>query len=379
VKNGLSLASLAFAFLATLVVPNIASANTIYACVSNRSGEVRIVTAATTCHSRETKISWNSEGPQGPQGVPGPKGDPGPAGASTFAAELVVHTGTADGVTTFNSVVDAYAAASSTGWTLIRILPGTYSDSTDLPLDKFVVFQGSGESATILTGKANGSNIATRTRMSVFKNLTIADIFTFGAVELDHAIVSGSVYATFGGLVVDDSTIFGNAQAQSKIMIKGSTINGLVGIYDAFAGSTLTDTIVNGTGSGVVEAIKVLNGSQPGTIPPNPVILENVTASGPTNGVTLSQATNIRIRNSKITGVTSGVGITGFQTTGVAVVDVRNSEVSGGTSVIDNVSQNANTITLVNSQLVGGLPVGNPGTTKIFNCYDGSIAAIPNQ
>ena len=45
------------------VVAPAASASTIYACVNNSSGEIRIVSASTTCKPNEHKISWNTTGP----------------------------------------------------------------------------------------------------------------------------------------------------------------------------------------------------------------------------------------------------------------------------------------------------------------------------
>jgi hypothetical protein len=61
---------------------------TIYACMLNRIGTIRIVSALNQCSNRlETPMQWNVVGPVGPagaQGVPGPagvQGVPGPAGA----------------------------------------------------------------------------------------------------------------------------------------------------------------------------------------------------------------------------------------------------------------------------------------------------------
>lgn len=71
---------------ACLAVPNVAGAETIYACKANAQGTIRMVTATATCSSKETKISWNTEGPMGPAGASGaagpagPAGDPGPPG-----------------------------------------------------------------------------------------------------------------------------------------------------------------------------------------------------------------------------------------------------------------------------------------------------------
>jgi len=52
---------------------------TIYACVSG-SGEVRIVTASTTCRGHEHAVTWNTTGPAGLDGAAGPTGPAGAAG-----------------------------------------------------------------------------------------------------------------------------------------------------------------------------------------------------------------------------------------------------------------------------------------------------------
>jgi type VI secretion system secreted protein Hcp len=54
---------------------------TIYACVSG-SGDVRIVTATTTCRGYEHAVSWSSTGPAGVDGATGPTGPAGAIGAS---------------------------------------------------------------------------------------------------------------------------------------------------------------------------------------------------------------------------------------------------------------------------------------------------------
>ena len=50
------------------------------ACVNPGNGGIRLVAAAETCHSKETRVQWNVTGPAGPAGPAGPVGPPGPAG-----------------------------------------------------------------------------------------------------------------------------------------------------------------------------------------------------------------------------------------------------------------------------------------------------------
>jgi len=54
-------------------------AEQIHACVTN-GGVVKIVAAGTTCPNGQTAMSWNAEGPAGPQGAPGPTGPQGTSG-----------------------------------------------------------------------------------------------------------------------------------------------------------------------------------------------------------------------------------------------------------------------------------------------------------
>jgi hypothetical protein len=67
----------------------------IHACVTNRTGAVRIVSATSTCDAnKETALDWGIQGPQGPKGDIGPqglqglKGDVGPMGPQGPAGEL---------------------------------------------------------------------------------------------------------------------------------------------------------------------------------------------------------------------------------------------------------------------------------------------------
>jgi len=73
--------------LGTFLVAGSASADTparqIEACVLKLTGSVRIVTAAQSCYSLETRVTWNQTGPAGAQGPAGPAGaagSQGPAG-----------------------------------------------------------------------------------------------------------------------------------------------------------------------------------------------------------------------------------------------------------------------------------------------------------
>ena len=57
-----------------------------HACVTNRTGAIRIVSASTSCATGQHKIFWNQTGPRGPRG---PKGPPGPVAA--YESQVVVN------------------------------------------------------------------------------------------------------------------------------------------------------------------------------------------------------------------------------------------------------------------------------------------------
>lgn len=54
------------------------------ACVKKSGGAVRIVSARTRCTSKETRLTWNKQGPAGARGAVGRTGPQGPPGISGF-------------------------------------------------------------------------------------------------------------------------------------------------------------------------------------------------------------------------------------------------------------------------------------------------------
>jgi len=54
----------------------------IYACVNNNSGTIKVVAPGTTCENGATLFVWNTTGPIGPQGPQGPAGPAGPQGSA---------------------------------------------------------------------------------------------------------------------------------------------------------------------------------------------------------------------------------------------------------------------------------------------------------
>ena len=130
----------------------------IYACVNNYNGNIRIVDASTTCRPDEYLLSWNQTGPQGPtgaQGPQGPQGIPGPeliitsfdkfdrpdqagwgiatdgepwsvkfsTGNIPISLSIASHAGVVSG-TTGDTIIQLGSDASVDGKALLKFLPG---------------------------------------------------------------------------------------------------------------------------------------------------------------------------------------------------------------------------------------------------------------
>jgi len=77
---GLLGTGVAFADGAQVTGPIPSADGVIHACYSH-SGLVRLEPAEYVCHTKQTAISWNQTGPEGPQGATGATGPQGPQGA----------------------------------------------------------------------------------------------------------------------------------------------------------------------------------------------------------------------------------------------------------------------------------------------------------
>jgi hypothetical protein len=63
----------------------------------NPAGQLRLVAAASDCHSQEHVVVWNVEGPEGPQGPAGPEGPPGTSVPTPSPVSVLDATGNAVG------------------------------------------------------------------------------------------------------------------------------------------------------------------------------------------------------------------------------------------------------------------------------------------
>jgi len=252
----------------------------------------------------------------------------------------------------------------------LRILPGTYVETADIPLGKSVVLEGSGQDVTIIQGAVNQTLQVFRT--NVFRHLTVNGGFAWSPVVLDHVTSNGTFFA-YGALTVLDSKVNGHASAMGLLTVRGSEVNGSVNAYAAYLANSIVDTTIN-PAAGAFSAIQVINGSSPGNTYPAATLIQNVQTSGAaTYGLAGTQGVRIIVRGSTLAGVNDGI----WSPSTANVLDVRDSTLVGAVASIEMPTTTAAALTLVNTQLAGPVVIGGPA--KLLNCYDAAINAIPNQ
>ena len=129
---------IALAVLVPIAMRAASSPTTLEACVNPGNGMMRLVDSSTPCHSNETRVTWNIEGPQGPPGDQGPPG-PSSGGAPFVWVCTPAHLYHNGGTNTSNLYVFNGDAAAATiavhfldinGTNLVGVtIPGTASEA----------------------------------------------------------------------------------------------------------------------------------------------------------------------------------------------------------------------------------------------------------
>jgi hypothetical protein len=169
--------TLGLALLLSLGAPAQATAATVtyYGCVNNTTGDIIIVSAATTCQSGFHKIQWNEtgppgpdgpkgatgpagpQGPQGPQGPAGPTGPQGPPGISEGAAAFL--TSRTSGKTSLGSqTVVLQTAPVAAGAYFISASALLFIDSADLGAYCYASTANTGVNDGIIGGSTVSGN-----------------------------------------------------------------------------------------------------------------------------------------------------------------------------------------------------------------------------
>jgi hypothetical protein len=98
---------------------------TYYACVTNKTGALKVVSATAKCATGQHKISWNSLGPRGPVG---PRGPQGPRGVAGPAGVVNSHIFQSSSFVALNSSSDTVVAT-------LTLPAGDFQVSADVGLD----------------------------------------------------------------------------------------------------------------------------------------------------------------------------------------------------------------------------------------------------
>lgn len=149
---------------------------TIRACVSKKSGSVRVLAAGRRCARTERTLAWNQRGPAGARGLAGPPGQAGATGVQGPAGSDAQFTGAAAGGSLSGTYPNPALAANAVG------------------------------TSALAAGAVTGAKIAN----STIANANIAPLTITGG-SLANATVTGAKVAsnTLTGTQIDESTLTG--------------------------------------------------------------------------------------------------------------------------------------------------------------------------
>lgn len=199
--------------------PASSSGTTIYACVGQHNGQVRIVAAGTACRPDEDATSWNTTGPQGSTGPAGPAGPQGPAGApapdTTPRAKVVGHmTLTPEVGSPLTFDIYAYSAAQQQSATIgaqsggagagkVTFQPITVTKPVDASSPRLLVLLGKGvalKSAEVQLLAPDGSIAETvNLKLVLLTSLTTSNSgAATDRIHEDLSLDAGSIAVTVG-------------------------------------------------------------------------------------------------------------------------------------------------------------------------------------
>ena len=283
---------------------------------------------------------------------------------ATYSGTVIVHTGPANGIDTFNSINSAISANP----VLIKVMPGIYNENIVLPATQSISIEGSGIYQTSLNGSISGTsgnsiflkniyigNLSTLTPNSVtgmstinMDNVIVSDVSCNGAISLINSttgnvnVLSGSIHKS----VVNGSISFGGIQSNN--IISDSTVNAI-------------ESSTNGIELWFYAGIS------------GPLTINNVHVNGAQYGIGVfgGGGGELTITNSDISGVKYGISSNG-------TVLARNSKMSGGLAVINSPTPYS-TYRISNTQLTNILLEGTSPDIKLINCFDSNFNTIPNR
>lgn len=282
----------------------------------------------------------------------------------TYAQQLVVHKGAANGVNTFNTITEAINSLNaSSPVTLIKVMPGVYEESLDGANSWNIFLEGSGRGLTTIVGSVN--RIKNVSKVSINGSV-------WAVSELTDSEINGPVqgYGTFrmSNCAVNNGTVSGIMVA----VIKNCVItNGSISV-STYSWVDIQDVNFESQSNNPDAYITVYGYAGNG----NPVFIRNVTSTRtgapPANAFHFAGGVNAKIYNSTLQASTNGVMLDSAPTN-IQLVDSK--LVTPGPTFA-GAFHAANTILVENSRISDTVTDGNLGTTTIINCVDGQYRPL---
>jgi uncharacterized repeat protein (TIGR01451 family) len=297
----------------------------------------------------------------------------------------------------YTTITDAISAAASGD--VIAIGPGTYTQSTNITIDKSLTLQGAGAASTIINGTASAHVIGiTNSPVVTITGVTIQNgkseagggiLVTSGTLTLNDCIIQNNEGTTLflagGGMRISSSA----SVTMNNCIVRNNLANDLGGGITNCGSltinhSTLTNNRTNNFGGGAIMLCSA-----------TPMVINNSTISGNTGqwggGVRADNGTRVVLNNTTVTGNTASNEGGAFRG---GTVEATNSIIAGnnapvgpdGQGTLDsgghNLIQNISGITIMGntdgnitgqSPMLGSLQ-NNGGTTPTHALLSGSPA-----
>lgn len=304
---------------------------------------------------------------------------------ATFDGVAVVHKGPANGVNTFNTVVNAMMS----GKPYVYVMPGVYDEdfSMDGPLGRY--------------NQYNVQIVGASRKMAVLHN-TGPDFMVRHNVKFRSLTIDGgaapSMYAAFSNIsIIDcDLNLYVNLyNAGENFHMENSTITtagpyGITTNYSYFLSTMkIKDVTINLTGT-TGSGLNLVGQNQPAGFWGNKIAVKNLVVNGGNEGVFTQNTTltleGARVTNAQIALTSGSIGDvivnnsslqgSNYSLSATGTVWVNNSTLNGKVRTMQYYSGNTASAYIGSSQVNGTIEPS--GRTKVINSYDGAFDAIAN-
>ncbi|MDA9293146.1 hypothetical protein N9Q18_01575 [bacterium] len=281
-------------------------------------------------------------GPQGPQGEPGAAG----VDAESPARVIWVADDTTGDFTSLSAALASIDDNTATKPYVIKIAPGTYTETANVAMKNYVDVEGSGQNTTTINCACSNNNIST------------AAVISAGAItaEIRHLTINNtggsnniSVGVYTNGFTIDGVVTVNNVTATAIVTVGGEGATS-VGVYNNSSSPKMNNVTATANGGDVAdEASGVSNISSSPT-------MTNVTATA-TEG-TFNRGVYNTSSSPKMNNVTAtakgGSGNYGVYNLSLAAPTIRNSSIDGTTNSIFNSASSAQVADSMLKGLVAG-------------------------